>query len=186
MFYWINGNLCGLVIYRWSSDSWPRPKNNKESKDTIVTITKKKNCRMFDNKERKQYKYWSFLMHVLPRIISEWTMNVICKPTAGSTTSISRFLKTMLRKREKMYSVTEKTIWNMKQALLKQKPQLSLTLWNIKNSFLCTRAKAETSAKQLFFQPRDAAAELFSRGIWACELFWKETAFDRTTDRSDR
>ena len=181
----MHGNLCGLVIYRWSSDSWPRQKKQQSLKTPLLPLPKRF-CRMFDNKERKQCKYWSFLMHVLPRIISEWTMNVICKLTAGSTTSISRFLKTILRKREKMYSVTEKTIWNMKQALLKKKPQLSLTLWNIKNSFLCTRAKAETSAKQLFFQPRDAAAELFSRGIWACELFWKETAFDRTTDRSDR
>lgn len=141
---------------------------------------------MFDNKERKQYKYWSFLMRVLPRIISEWTMKVICKLTAGSTTSISRFLKTILRKWEKMYSVTEKTIWNMKQALLKQKPQLSLTLWNIKNSFLCTRAKAETSAKhrQLFFQPRDAAAELlFARNtslriiLKGDRIWWNNRSF---------
>ena len=76
-----------------------------------------------------------------------------------------------------MDSVREKTIWKLKQALLKQKPKLSPTLWDKKNSFLSPRATTETSAKdpQLRFQAQDAATELFSRGIWACELFWKET-----------
>lgn len=117
---------------------------------------------MFDNKERKRYKYWSFLMHVLPRIISEWMWYASRRPIQRPA-SVAFQKQIILRKREKMYSVTEKTIWNMKQALLKQKPQLSLTLWVIKNSFLCTRAKAETSAKhrQLLFQPPDAAAEFF-------------------------
>ena len=119
-------------------------------------------------------------MHVLPRIISEWTMNVICKPTAGSTTSISRFLKTNNpQEKGEMYSVTEKTIWNMKQALLKQKPQLSLTLWDVKNSFLCTqrqkrRRSIDSSSfnrgmRQPSFFPRNMSLRIILKGdrIWS-------------------